>query len=366
MCLFSTALLAAAPLHAQKNGLSSTKALLQSIELKNARLQKQLLSLQRKHERLLRQNANELAYQTRLFDRAKQAIFRALPDTKLPANTYTGTVFEVRHNGRKDVFGTVAMHALQDSFETPGMLGKEFSALVVSGGKFRTIPARIVQLSSSAMGDLALVKFRPEDERLFRPLSLEDFSLSFPAQGYAQGYACNLLSKQAFPIVGNTSIGMLQAKLPAAPMGQRAGFCGSPVFTTDFKFAGIHVGSSYETNAGYIAPIPVLQKLVESYYKPGSQVQSVSLAGKEIGTLTITEFVARIEFLDDHKQVLWEEETLSKFSLRKAEKALHQYPNTAFIRLHVGNSHWKTDEKGSYVINDEYRPRIIETAWNAK
>ena len=364
--LFTTVLLAAAPLHAQKPGSMAQKELLKSLQLRNAQLEKQIAQLQRAHERLLIQNAKESTYQTRLFNRAKQAVFRAMPKHKGSVNTYTGTVFEVRRNGRKEVFGTVAMHALQDVFATPGMLGKEFSALVVSGTQVKTIPARIVQLSSSAMGDLALVKFQPEDERLFRPLSLEEVSLSFPAQGYAQGYACNLLSKQTFSIVGNTSIGMLQAHLPAVDQGQRAGFCGSPVFTTNFRFAGVHVGSSYETNAGYIAPISVLQKLVESYHNPGKHVQSIVLADKEIGTLTITEYVARIEFLDANKQVIWEKETHSKFSLRNAEQELLQHPNTAFIRLYVGNSHWHTDEHGSYVLDDEYHPRVIETAWPAK
>ncbi len=373
MYLLTSVLLAATPLCAQKNlkalksiGSLAEKASLQILEKRNLQLQKQLAQLQREHALLVAQNAKEQSYQTRLFDRAKRATFRAVPNEQFPASTFTGTVFEVLHNGRKEVFGAVAMHILQDVTNTPGMLDKDFSVVIVRGNRFRTLPARVVQLSSSAMGDIALVKFRPEDERLFQPLSLEEISLSFPAQGYAQGYACNLLSKQTFPIVGNTSIGMLKSHLPAAEKGKRAGFCGSPVFTTDFKFAGIHVGSSYKDNTGYIAPLSVLQNLVDSYHTPNTQPQVLLLAGKEIGRLAIDEHAIRIEFLDADYQVIWEKNTKYKFSLTEAEQKIQQLHNVSFIRLHLRKSYWHMDKHGSHLLENSSSPRVIVTPWLSK
>ena len=329
-------------------------------------LAQRIAQLERENAALSAKILQEKNYQARLFDRAALATFRAMPDSDLPLNSFTGTVFEVTRNGKKEVFGVVATHALQDPFETPGMLDRKFRAVIVRQNKTIVLPARVVQVSSSAMGDVSLVKFQPKDETLFEPITLEDVPLTFPAQGYSQGYACNLLAKQTFQLTGQTSIGILKAHLPAALLGQRAGFCGSPVFTKDFKFVGVHVGSSYNTNDGFIAPVRLLEGLVDAFHSAQATPYAIELGGKEIVRLAMDEYIARMEFLDANQQVLWQYHTQAKFSLVPAETKLQDSPDVAFIRLKIGKTHWIENENREYIVEDTFSPRTVLVPWSSK
>ena len=331
------------------------------------------LSLLRRIEKLTREN-NELAnknfqervYQNKLFDKSRRATFRALPNKRSYGNAFTGTLVRVKRKKRTDVFGVIAAHTLRDNFMQEGMLGKEFTAVYIHGNVAETIPAKVVHFSPSEMGDIALVKFPAKYEPLFEPIALETQELTLPAQGYSQGYACNLLSKQTFPIVGKSSTGMLTSRLPAAELGQRAGLCGSPVFTTDFQLAGIHVGSSYESNMGYITPISTLKNLIDSYYNPGIKPQLITLAGKGIGHLAMDEYVSRIEMLNARGNVVWEYNTMSKFSLSKAEAELATRTDVAAIRLTVKKAVWQEAPDKTQQINyDLALPRFILTKWTS-
>lgn len=332
------------------------------------------LSLRKAFNKLAQRNrdfvasARERKYQSELFNKARRATFRALPKKHDGlSNPFTGTTFWVSHKGQKEIFGVIAAHTLQDVYVSSGMLGKEFNAVVINGNVAHTIPAEVVQFTPPSMGDLALIKFPAKYESVLHPLKLETVELSLPAQGYSQGYATNVLSKQVFPIVGKTSQGAFISDLPAAELGDRAGLCGSPVFTTDFQWAGIHVGSSYKTNEGYITPVSVLQNLVKSYYNPQIQPQSIFLAGKKIGQLAMDEFVASLEFLNVNQQTLWKYDTHSKFSVSKAQEKLTQVPGVAFIRLTIGRARWTDATSEAYIMYDEvFNSRIITVPWPAR
>ena len=184
--------------------------------------------LEQANAKLAQENLNTKLFQEKLFDNTRPAVFRALPASQGPRNSYTGTLFEVETDGKKEVFGAIPMHALKDEYGTKGLLSYKFTAVVEQNGNLHTIPAWIVQLSSSKMGDIALVKFREQDAASLSPLVLSNTELSYSQPLYTQGYACNLLSHTLARPSGQTSLGMLTTRLPAAREGDRAGFCGSP------------------------------------------------------------------------------------------------------------------------------------------
>lgn len=337
---------------------ASIKSSKNSVKAENV-LKRRIAELKRQNAQLAKINAQERKYQHELFNKSRQAIFRAIPlDTSPLSNAFTGTTISVLHKGKREIFGVVASHILQDHFVSSGLLGKEFNAVFISGNVARTIPAKIVHFTPAPMGDLALVKFPAEYEPYFHPLALADIELAFPAKGYSQGYACNLLTTQTFPIVKQNSAGTLIAQLPEADLGQRAGLCGSPVFTTDFRFTGIHVGSSYKTNEGYITSVAVLKNLVKSYYNPKIRPQSIMLADQEIGRLAMDEYVSSIELLNKDQQYIWKYDTRAKFSLSKAEQELARHPETAFIRLIIGKAKWMD---GHILYDEIFDSRIITT-----
>ena len=323
---------------------------IERLKLEDARLQMQL--------------AQQNQLQARIFDHTQRAIFRALPTTQGPVNSFTGTVFQTEHNGKKEIFGVIAAHTLQDGTESPALVSKHFTALVVKDGEPIEIPAEVVQVSSPSMADLALVKFRPEDESLFNPMELAGQDLALPMQVYSQGYACNLLSRQAFQITSKTSTGVGTGHIPAAREGDRAGYCGSPLVNEQEKLAGIHIGSSYKTSTGYMAPAARLRELVENYHDRNATPVSIKLAGREIAQLAVNDYIKRIELLDINERVLWREDTFYKFSLRKAEEELARRSDVAFIRLIVGQVRWAQEGYATFLESDEYYPDQIVIRWS--
>lgn len=346
---------------ASRSGNSSAYTLLPT-------LREQAVQTKHQQQESTTLSKQEQNYQSAVFDASRRATFRAIPKDPSSVNAMTGTTFWITHNGKKEIFGVVATHALAHVFLFSGMLGREFNAIVINGNVARTIPAKVVQFTPTTMGDLALVKFPAEFEQFLHPIELKGTELTtFPSKGYAQGYARNLLSKQTFPITGKTSVGTLLSQLPKAEVGDRVGLCGSPVFTTDFHLVGIHVGSSYKTNMGYIAPVSVLQNLITSYYNPGSKPQSIVLAGREIGRLAMDEYVASLELLNAQHQYLWKYDTHAKFSLSAAEEEIAKRPDVAFVRLTIGRASWTDEETSSYIVYDEiFNARTITTPWPSK
>lgn len=336
-------------------------------------LKQMILKLQRENAATERALAAQKATQEKAYSVARKAVFRAL-GPQLEATTLSGTLFKVNYDGQEEIFGVIPMHVLRDITMERGMLSYKFTAGVFTDTTVKFIPAWVVQLSSSKMGDLALVKFRKQDEALLSPLALSTQAPQFPQQVYAQGFAHNLLARQAFQLLGTTSTGILTAQLPAAYYGDRAGFCGSPVVGEDQRLYGIHVGSEYVENLpeeerffkafhlnrpvlekgdiGYVAPVSFLQKLVMAYHEPKLKPFSVTLAGHQITELAVNEYVSRIELLDHHQQPVWSKEMDYKVTFSAAETVLRlRADEIAFIRLEIGRSHWQKDEKGWHVAN---------------
>lgn len=330
-----------------------------SSSISRAALMDRIARLEAENIRLRLRNEQERAYQAQLFTKGRQAIFRAIPTLTKPTNSYTGTVFQVQHQSEQEIYGVISTHALKATPNEEGMLNQHFAALVELEDGSAVIPAEVVQAMPSSMGDIALVKFSPEDEQKFEPLELETEPKVLPAQAYAQGYACNLLATQTFPLTGTTSLGALTGKLPAANKGDRAGFCGSPVFNQAFQLTGIHVGSSYITQTGYVAPASLLRRAVQALHNPQLKPFVLRLNGTVLAELAADEFVSQVQLLDAQQNVLWTRNTTGKFSLTAVQRLLNEMPGVAFIRLTIGQTHWMESEQGPYLFNDVSSPRIV-------
>ena len=362
------------PTKALKVALRPSQGPLASLtaELSDKQLNQLIVKLQRENAALERQIAAQQAAQEKAYSLARKAVFRAL-GPQLDAMTLSGTLFKTSYNGQEEIFGVVPMHVLRNEDHVPGTLSYKFTAGVFTDTTIKFIPAWVVQLSSSKTGDVALVKFRKQDEKLLSPLALNTQELTFPQQAYAQGFARNLLTRQTFQLMGTTSTGLLTAQIPAAYEGDRAGFCGSPVVNEQGTLQGIHVGSSYvpadpateaffnafrlnvpkvpQGDIGYVVPASFVQNLVTAYHEPKSKPMVVRLAGHEITRLAINEYVARIELLDkDHRQ-LWTKNTNFKVSFSAVETILRLRNDIRYIKLEIGRTHWTKDDKGWHVQN---------------
>ena len=352
-------------------------------ELSDKQLYQLVNRLTQENSRLVQQNKLESLRQAHVFETSRPAILRVAVQQSNGLHSLSGTLFKTTYAGQTEIFGVVPMHVLQEANHEPGSLSKEFSVMAQTPQGIQTLPAKVVQLSSSKTGDVALIKFRPQDEPLLSPLPLDTTIKQFPTQVYNQGFARSILTQSSFPVVGTTSAGLLVAQLPATRLGERAGLCGSPVLTQQTTLAGIHVGSRYLSldtqltvssgalkltqrsiqnggDAGYITPASFLKQMVEAYHKPALKPVRIEFAGQEITRLAVDEYVSGIELLDDRMQVLWSNRTDFKVSFTAAQEAFKLFQQASFVRLQIGKTAWAKDEKGWFVQNTDNLYSVIK------
>ena len=170
-----------------------------------------------------------------------RSVFRARSLGEQSEVTFSGVAFKTTYLGQEEMFGVVAAHALSPEPGT-SLLGSEFTAEVFGEGGFITVPAKLVQVSAISTLDLALIKFRPEDEKLFTPLALAKQEVSADERiiglGFGQGKW--VFSKRSFlaktPFSIRTSF--------TVPWVDRGGLCGSAVLNAKHELLGIHTGST--------------------------------------------------------------------------------------------------------------------------
>ncbi len=351
---------------------------LQNAQQSPKQLETLLHRIQQENIRLQAQNEQIRSFQSALFQQVRPSIFRALPPQNQEAlNSFTGTIFQTQYQGQPEVYGVIAMHALKTTPREPGLLSYKFTAVIDRDGKSVQIPAWVVQLSSSKTADIALVKFRQQDQSLFKPLPLSSQEPVSLQPLYMAGYACNIFTRQTLAFDRHTSMGLLQTHIPAVQKTQRAGLCGSPVVNEQGELIGVHVGSHYgqpsyqemffETfglskpkgDTGYVAPASFLRNLVVSYHQANHKFWPIVLQGQEIARLTAQQYVIRAELLDADQHVIWYQNNLSKMSIRPLQTALQLFPQAHYVRLVIGQAHWQNEGQGWVIAQDETVHRVV-------
>ncbi|MBO5911261.1 MAG: hypothetical protein J6Q05_03605, partial [Elusimicrobiaceae bacterium] len=141
-------------------------------ELTDRQLTQLISCLKREKTRLTQHTQQERLRQARIFETSRLAVFRVLSQQQNGLHSLSGTLFKTQYAGEPEVFGVIPMHVLQNKDHISGSISKQFTVSVQTAQGVQMIPAEVVQLSSSKTGDLALIKFRAQDEALLSPLSL--------------------------------------------------------------------------------------------------------------------------------------------------------------------------------------------------
>jgi len=257
-------------------------------------------------------------------------------------NFFSGTVFKTVYNGEKEIYGVVAAHSIADS-PSELALHRHFTADVYANGKFVSVEAEVVQVGAPSLLDVALVKFRPEDEVLFRPLEISEVPVRFGALLESQGFAGN----SSVNIPGRYTLDVtpvsLRTTMPFA-RDERPGLCGSAVVDADNRLVGIHTGSSYgrfseQDDVGFATNAKFLNTLVEAYHNGGEAVFPFSLNGQKIVDLNVDEYISYVTLQDASGKNVWQKGFDSKFSYSKVKEALEIYA-PRYIQLTVRRAHW--------------------------
>lgn len=278
-----------------------------------------------------------------------KSVFRALPKGQEDAHAHSGFVFKTTYQGKEEIFGVIAQHAVPIK-NGHGKLGETFTARVLKDGKETDIPAEIVQMSAPTLPDIALVKFRPEDEALLTPLTLSPQDPRPGAHLQLVGFATeqltfmsniplleNSLISLRFPMVGDPDI------LP--------GLCGSPLLNSAGEVVGTVTGAVRRKIAptfhtGYATRNLYLQTLVAAYHGDTANATfPFILDGKKIVDLRPEEFISHVTLKDEKGKTVFSKSIEKKFPYSAIAEHL---PNAQYLELYIEKVWWS----GSALIEE--------------
>jgi len=263
-------------------------------------------------------------------DRAEllPSVFQARPMEDFETNFVSGTVFKTKAG---EIFGVVTAHTISQP-KIGFMLGKNFMADVfdATSGKFVSLPAQIVQLTSPAMLDIALLKFRPEDEKYLSPVELSTHAPTWDdnlhSQGFSWGkaiYVPNRMFEGETPFSIRTSM--------TNSRSERRGLCGGALFDEEGRAVGIHTGSNFsdllaeDFDTGYATKISFLEKLVEAYHNGGKATFSLTVENKKLLDLNIDEYITEVTLLDADNYQVFHLNFPYRFSYSRLHDAMTTY-----------------------------------------
>ena len=314
-------------------------------------------ALQRNIELAIRQSGitatAQLASKTVKADLTK-SVFQAYPQGQPDDFPLSGFIFKTTYQGKEEIFGVIAQHAMPLSIGGGGEIRKSFTARVVQNGQVADIPAEVVQTSASSTTDIALVKFRPEDEELLAPLTLaqQEPALNEPLtlMGFTGG-PLTLITDSPLQ-----EISLFSLRFPLAGYAL-SGLCGSPVLNEAGEVVGtmtgatpnkivVHTNSAGETtvtektarDTGYATRNLYLRSLVAAYHGEAEEALfPLMLGGEKIVDLRPDEFVSWIIFKDENGKAIFRKGVDRKFPYSAVTEHL---PGTRYIELYIENAWW--------------------------
>ena len=304
----------------------------------------------------------EISSSVRLAQEAARAnlvksVFRAYPLGETDERPYSGFIFKTTYQGQEEIFGAIAQHAMP-TWNDGGTIGTTFTARVMNGEQAVDIPAEVVQVSATSMPDIALVKFRPEDEKWLSPLTLaeQEPTLNEPLQliGFGMGELTLITDS---PLLKTAPFNL---RFPMAGTDW-PGLCGSPVLNEAGEVVGtmtgaarknasfvFHVDESGETSwvekpaddyyTGYATRNLYLRTLVNAYHGDVEKATfPLMLGDKKIADLRSDEFVSLLVLKDEHGKTIFKKSVREKFPY---SAIMEHLPAARYIELYIEKAWW--------------------------
>ena len=277
-------------------------------------------------------------------------IFQAIAEGDASVR-FSGTVFAVEYNGKKEIYGAIATHIVPSEADDYLGVSRHFTAVVYHKGKPISIPAQIVASSPVSMLDISLVKFPDDKEALLKPLSLgtvQDGEVLYTI-GFAQSRFRYIPNRK---VIANLPFS-IRTTMPL-PSNQRSGLCGSPLLNEKNELVGIHTGSSFNPNRDYsfATPSHYLRDLVAAYHNKGISKIAFYVDENIAIRLNSDEYVTSVMLLDEFGHALAEENISFRFSRSKVSTMLKEYPQAEFLKLTTKTVHWTPDGNALLVTRD--------------
>lgn len=353
---------AALPMQAQRYAARGVRAALRGPQL-TARVEKQVVQKQAQAA------AREALPSTHLFSKAVypigQGVFCARPQRG--NDPFSGGVFQVIRNGKKEIFGFVAAHSLAElPTDQAGMIDAQYSLhrsfsldMLDINGKPHTVQGEVVQLSSPRLLDVALVKFRPEDEKLFTPFLLRKTPVKEGEELQFYGFSDGGDAFFTREVLAQTPLSLRTDM--HWPRDSRPGFCGGAVLDGEQRLVGVHTGSnrsaSWASDIGYATHAGFLNVLVEAYHNEGKATFPLELDGRKMIDLAPNEYVAEIDALDKEAEKIGSVVVPYKFSYSHLKEMIaSRHPR--YLRFFLGRIDWAV-QNPEYVQERSYTREVV-------
>lgn len=254
-----------------------------------------------------------------------------------------------------EIFGVVASHVLPESYYTfHSSLQRNFHVSVKQpDGSERLLAAEVLQISPRSMLDISLVKFSPEAENLIHPLAVSDQAALVNEELLSPGFAAAVPQTEKRRVQKNS---FLSVRTDQNLVGDRQGFCGSPLLDATGQVKAIHTGTkenkanpdiSYGTHARFI------RLLVEAYHNDGQAVYDLVIDGHTLAQLNVDEYISAVYLYDSNGKRLLQKNIEEKFSESLIRNALADNPQTAYIQLTSRKAQWETDADGDSILKED-------------
>lgn len=296
--------------------------------------------------------------QTRFLRPLLGSVFQASGSEDSPI-LFSGTVFKTVYNRKEVVFGAVAAHSIANKKYPQFGLRQIFQASVYSeGGQVITVPAEIVHMGTAEMIDVALVKFRPEDEKYFTPLPLNSKEIQVGDPIQTLGFSATKILY--YPQRKVSAIGVLTFR---APIGGdfRIGLCGGAVLNPQNELVGIHVGAEAlftECDLGHAIHAEFLNRMVAAYYNDGQGTFPLEINGQKIVDVPLDGYISQINLLTAKRNTLTKMQFIPKFSYTRLEEALERW-DPRYVEIQINKNQWLDIEEG--VVQHDVGPYVIYT-----
>ncbi len=262
-----------------------------------------------------------------------------------PSIRFSGTVFSVTYNGKKEIYGAIATHIIPDVPTNPTFgIKRQFEVNFYQNGLPRIVPAEVVAASPVSVLDIALVKFPAEIEPLLKPYEIGEVLPGKPL--HSVGF--NTLGIR--PIEKRRILQQTPASIRTdilVPRKERPGLCGSAVLNAKGELVGIHTGSISqpygEGDQAFVTPSRYLKALVNSYHNNGIAPVDFYINSEHSLPLNADEHIHSVVLLDAHENILWKHDVIDRFSHSSLEKALKQYPQARFVDITAQRIQWTPD-----------------------
>ncbi len=289
---------------------------------------------------------------------------RETDDMNQHSNLFSGAVFSIDYQGKKEVYGVIATHAIAGDTMEKYSLHKTFTAIIYKNGLQKLVPVEVVAVSPQSMLDVALVKFPAEIEPLLLPYRLGTITdeISLISKGFSGPVPTAVSNRE---IIACTPLS-IRTTMPLERMA-RPGLCGSAVLNSKNELVGIHTGSLYSTagetaDIAYATPAYYLKNLVEAYHNPGKGTFPFMLNGQKIADFAIEEYITHLSLLDAEKHMLWQLQVPFKLPYSKLQEALENYPQAKFLQLTTRHASW-TEDGYAFVENRTKADRNKKTTY---